>query len=697
MKISAFLMTILLLSAFTWQCGNTNKEELTGTTMTQKQPGTEKAGMVTEAIITGVINGLTEKYGNENAERIKSGVRRAAGLWQPEDGGIEEFETFCTKHFIASEDEQEQVFKKLSRNFEIIRGHFNKIELDLKEPLDLDTGEIHPIDQIFGGYDPSAHLDDDFYRNKIAFIAALNFPFYSLEEKEKLGPGWSRKQWAYARLGDYYAARVPAELRQRYSEINNNAHLYISEYNIYMGSVVNDKDEKLFPGDLVLLSHWNLRDELRTHYGAPGGLEKQRMIYQVMKRIISQEIPREVINSGKLDWNPFQNKVYRDGKEVNVNPEPDTRYQLILDHFRASRAMDSYYPPGMETFIKRAFDGGMEVRQPEIEELFIKFISSPLAKKTAALIRSRLNRDLEPFDIWYNGFTPKSGVSEEKLNEITRQKYPMAKALEYDLPNILLKLGFSREKADFLASRIVVDDARGSGHAWGPSMRSEKAHLRTRVPDDGMNYKGYVIAVHELGHNVEQLISLNDVDYYMMEGIPNSAFTEALAFIFQKQNLDLLGMKETDPDKDYLMALNTFWNAYEIMGVSVMDMRAWKWLYEHPEADARQLKEAVIRIAKEVWNDYYADVFGGIKDEPIFAIYSHMVHYPLYLSGYAYGEAIKFQVVQYIEGKDFGSEIERMFSLGRLTPNLWMKNAVGKEISIDPILEAAEEALKHIK
>jgi hypothetical protein len=332
-----------------------------------------------------------------------------------------------------------------------------------------------------------------------------------------------------------------------------------------------------------------------------------------------------------------------------------------------------------------------------VEALFIKFISSPQVKKAAALIRKRLNRDLEPFDIWYDGFKPGSSISEKKLNEIARKKYPTAKALENDLADILLKLGFSREKSAFLASRIVVDDARGSGHAWGPGMRAEKAHLRTRVPDDGMNYKGYVIAVHEFGHNVEQIISLNDVDYYMMQGVPNSAFSEALAFIFQERNLALLGMPETNPDKKYLTDLDTFWGTYQIMGVSLVDMRVWKWLYEHPEADVRQLKEAVIRIAKDVWNNYYAGAWGGMKDEPILAIYSHMLHYPLYLSGYSYGELIKFQIQQYIEGKDFAAEIERMFSMGRLTPNLWMKNAVGKEISINSLLEAAEEAMKHIK
>ena len=42
----------------------------------------------------------------------------------------------------------------------------------------------------------------------------------------------------------------------------------------------------------------------------------------------------------------------------------------------------------------------------------------------------------------------------------------------------------------------------------GAGARGDKPHLRTRVEKDGMDYKGYNIAVHEMGHNVEQMFSL---------------------------------------------------------------------------------------------------------------------------------------------------------------------------------------------
>src|SRR5690606_6320296 len=108
---------------------------------------------------------------------------------------------------------------------------------------------------------------------------------------------------------------------------------------------------------------------------------------------------------------------------------------------------------------------------------------------------------------------------------ITSKRYPNAKAVEADLPNILVKLGWKVDKAEVISSLVTVDPSRGAGHAWGAAMRNDKAHLRTRIGANGMDYKGYNIAVHEFGHNVEQTITMNDVDFYMLNGVPNTAFT----------------------------------------------------------------------------------------------------------------------------------------------------------------------------
>ena len=85
--------------------------------------------------------------------------------------------------------------------------------LGLQRNVHLDTGELLDIDKRFGAYNPMAHLTDDLYANKIAFMVALNFPQLSLTEKEALGN--DRKAWAQARLGDAFAERLPADINQK--------------------------------------------------------------------------------------------------------------------------------------------------------------------------------------------------------------------------------------------------------------------------------------------------------------------------------------------------------------------------------------------------------------------------------------------------------------------------------------------------
>ncbi|MGC3979472.1 MAG: hypothetical protein QM751_15360 [Paludibacteraceae bacterium] len=304
----------------------------------------------------------------------------------------------------------------------------------------------------------------------------------------------------------------------------------------------------------------------------------------------------------------------------------------------------------------------------------------------------RLGRDLRPYDIWYNGFKSKPDMPEADLDKITQKKYPDSKAVEADLPNILMKMGWTSEKAKKVASLIKVDPSKGSGHAWGAQMKNDYAHLRTRIASTGMNYKGYNIAIHEFGHNVEQTTTMNDVDYWMLNGVPNNAFTEAAAFIFQNRDIPLLGFKASE-EMDKNLTFDTFWTAYEIMGVALVDIGVWEWMYAHPDATSAELKEAVIAKAKEVWNAYYADVLGG-KDEPLLAIYSHMIEIPLYLSYYPVGQLISYQIEEEMRGKNIATEFQRIYTQGRIIPQLWMKNGVGKTLSADPLLKAVDKALQ---
>jgi hypothetical protein len=154
---------------------------------------------------------------------------------------------------------------------------------------------------------------------------------------------------------------------------------------------------------------------------------------------------------------------------------------------------------------------------------------------------------------------------------------------------------------------------------------------------------------------------------------------------------DILGI-EKDGQAHDMAVLRAFWRAYTNSGPSLVEMKMWHWMYDHPGAAASQFQDAAIRIAKEVWNEYFAPVFHE-KDVPLLLVFNHLVRGVLYFPEYPMGEVIAFQINDYVKGKNRGKEIIRMCRIGAITPNHWMRQAVGAPISTEPLQKAADEVL----
>ena len=650
---------------------------------------------------------LIPKHGERQRTRLNRGMKQVASFWREEDGQTAVFEDFVRINFTSDTEILDQMFNRFEHLAEKIDGHMNEIAVAFRRQSDLDLGPILPFDQAFAAYDPSAHIIDDFFRNKLAFTVLLNFPLTSLQERLSQGESWSRRQWAETRLVERFSKRIPARVNLAVAEASARADQYIAEYNIWMHHVLDQKGKRLFPPGTRLLSHWNLRDEIKAQYSAKeDGLARQRLIQRVMETIVTQTIPEVVINNPQVDWNPYTNEVspavVKDfdsppvpAAKISSAREPDTRYKVLQGTYHASRQVDPFSPTA-PTLIERRFSENREIREDRVRAMFENVLSSPLLGSVARLIESRLGRSLEPFDIWCDTLKSRAAHTQAQLNEMVSRRYPTLEAFSRDMPNLLTRLGFSKERSRDLGANILVEPARGSGHAWGPQMRSAKARLRTRIGEKGMDYKGFNIAVHEMGHNVEQTLSLKHIDHVLLQGVPNVAFTEALAFVFQSRDLALLGLASPDEESKALKTLDVFWSTAEIAAVALVDMGVWHWMYEHPDAAPADLRKATIRISKDVWNQYYAPVI-GIKDVVLLGVYSHMIASFLYLPDYPIGHMIAFQVEEQMKkAGNVGSEFERILAAGRVVPDLWMKNATGSPVGPAALIAATERALSVI-
>jgi len=643
---------------------------------------------------------LLAKHGDAHKAAIERGVDQVASLWRVSDGDLT---GFVLDQYLPDQAAKDRLFDRMSEMNEQIRGHFLELGRTSRWHTEVDTGPVAPVEPLLAAFDPGAHVTEDMFKTKVAFAALLNFPLTKLADRIKDGEGYSRRQWAEARLTSKFDTRIPGSLLAARSATEAAADQYIAGYYLWMHHVLAEDGKRLFPPKKHLITHWNLRDELKANYADADGLAKQRTIVKVMERIVTQTIPKAVIDNPNLDWNPFTNKVAaadpttieEEGKtkpkEVVATREPDTRFEQVKAHLAAGRAIDPYSPVA-PTVIERAFEGA-EMPEARVRQMLVEILESPLAADAAKEMETKLGRKLEPSDIWYE-FGQDTGP-ETALDAITTKKYPNAAAFEKDMPRILRDLGFAADRAKYLAEHITVDASRGAGHAMGAERRGDKAHLRTRVEPTGMTYKGYNIAIHELGHNVEQTFSLYDIDHTLLAGVPNTAFTEALAFLFQARNLELLGKPVPSGEAERMRVLDDYWNTREIAGSALVELDVWHWLYEHPTASATEIRDATVKAAQDVWNTYYAPTLGG-KDIPLLGIYSHTITSPLYLFNYVLGHLIAFQVEEHVAGKDkatFAKEFERVCRIGAILPDAWMKQATGKPVETAPLLEATKRAL----
>jgi hypothetical protein len=240
---------------------------------------------------------LLKKHGEAARPRIERGVDQVAARWRKSDGDDAAFVKFMEDQFVADPAQLDTLLGRFEYALEQLDGHLLEVNRELSRWTVLDLGPMIELDKLLGAYDAGAHKSEDLFESKVAFVALANFPLFTLSETLEKGPSWSRQQWAEARLTRRFDRRVPAEVQQGIAQASADAELYIAEYNVWMHHLLGANGTRPFPKGLKLISHWNLRDELKSQYANKDGLERQQLVARVMERIVTQTIPAVVINN----------------------------------------------------------------------------------------------------------------------------------------------------------------------------------------------------------------------------------------------------------------------------------------------------------------------------------------------------------------------------------------------------------------
>lgn len=656
-------------------------------------PGLSAAGhSSSELPIDATIAALVERHGQQEAERIRAGVSRVAQRWRASDGSGEEFLNFCRDFYMSKPADRKRLLARLETVITTTRGHMREISREAGQWAELAGDRIAGVDELLAAFDPAPDLAEQLYAQRVAFLLLLNFETPTLETMQREGAGWSMDQWVAARLTRGLPPRIPGEVQTAAGRKYNAAKQWIYSMHPHVGSMVDADGRRLYDPGTTLLPHWKLRDEAILAYGTPDALARQRALMWCMRRSIDGTLPKVLLERDPDEpWDPQANTI---GGQPVAETIGLVRYEHWLELFHAEQLRDPYYPE-YPTALARSWELDREIPPERAEQVLVDLLRAPVRKRLYAFLRDRLGRPLEPHDVYFS--RPFKRAPVEELDAAVARRFQGIDDFARQLPTILCEIGFPGAEADWLAARIRVERSRDAGHCSPPGLPEYGPWLTTSLNRGRFDFAAYGTATHELGHAVESAVSVSRAPRPALRGVPGSCAVESVANIFCDTRFKLVDVRLSTEDIAPLdqMTVESMLASCQMAGPALLELRTWQWLYEHPDTSAAQLRDAVLRIASDIWGEFFEPYFGP---DPYYlpAAYQHMIGYPLYLANYVLSDLALQQMRAYVRGKDVASELMRMYTIGRLTPDIWMERAVGAPLSAEPLLQDAVRVLRRL-
>lgn len=647
---------------------------------------------LSDSLVTAVRNELTAKQGAASAERINKGVSQLAAVWNSDDGTSEEFRQFCINNFLT-EAELSENLPQIAQNLSLLGSSLSVVGSKFNEPFAfVDVPELK-ADRFFRDATPKY----DAYSSGLAHFLKLNFPVYSVAEKNQMAGEWTRNQWLMNGIGDYFADRRPVSPDSLLQSEMTKYRRYMDNYFFRMDHIKDQSGKYIFPAGTLLHSHRGIRDNTKEEYNRRDGFKRQKLSGDILESVFSGDVPVQFLTDINTRWDPYKKELFivKNGREERIDgfaTESDYRYKGLKTKFLMQQEIDKVYGDG-STFITRNF-GNANLDAGETKKLIEAILANPLNEQVGVIIKKRLKRDLQPFDVWYSGFQEQAFYKGEFLDSITRSRYPDPEALQHDLPGILERMGFPAEEAEYVGTRINVHAVVSGGYSSQPDVAGGKALVTTMFDKTGLDYKGYRVVMHELGHAVCGVYCTTDSENFLLAGVPTGGITEGMAEIFAYKNIEGLDLfPYSVEEKKLLLALATMWYMYEMGGNSLTDIMVWEWMYEHPDASVAELKRAVLDISAGIWNKYYSKTFGGKKDSHILSVYNHFTSGDLYLYNYYNGAIYSYLLAGSFNRNDLAGGLKKACSEGITMPGIWLEKAIGKDFSPDPLFDDARKAI----
>ncbi|MDR1973385.1 MAG: hypothetical protein LBQ31_01785 [Bacteroidales bacterium] len=348
-------------------------------------------------------------------------------------------------------------------------------------------------------------------------------------------------------------------------------------------------------------------------------------------------------------------------EELILHSKKIERYKYLLEFMKAQLKSDNYL---RANFLMRMLDSKYESSLDEMKLTLENFLKGDDVKQTCKLLNKNLNRDLTSEDLYA---TEKDSV-----------KYPYKNVgiLSDDMPKILENAGFSQKDIQTILQNITIEAINGEGTFYYDALPHSKGHLLVNIDDTGVSASSFRIAVHNMGCLIATMIAAgaissdgdstfdygrNKLNNYFMGNVPNEFFANGLGmYLLEKNNM---------------LSKLRFLPLMEKAGMALVELYTWEAWYKNTSMTAAELRDEVQKNSEGVWNKYFSKYFNS-KDDTRLSANFLMTASPLSLVAYAYGDMTEIKVCDIMSKSD--NNFFRIYGVGKLTPSLWFKNAIGR-------------------
>ncbi|MCH2162135.1 MAG: hypothetical protein MK085_09710, partial [Phycisphaerales bacterium] len=190
-----------------------------------------------ETECSATIDALVNAHGEDVRETVECGVRQCAVAWQAEDGDAAAFTEFCLEHLATNPDDRVKLLDRLETAIEQIRGHLYEMRRNLRRWSDLVGEQLPKTDALLATFDPAPDLIEQFYAQKLAFVALLNFRKSTLDQMLDEGNDWDTDRWAEARITGTFGPRIPKSVSDLARELHFKSSHWVSNFHVPVGAL----------------------------------------------------------------------------------------------------------------------------------------------------------------------------------------------------------------------------------------------------------------------------------------------------------------------------------------------------------------------------------------------------------------------------------------------------------------------------